>query len=49
MQNCKNCNDIIKIGYLTECKNCGYVSCLDCAEKTKRICPNCYSDLEISG
>lgn len=49
MQKCKTCNGNIAMGELMGCDNCGAEVCLECAEKTKRICPYCFSDLEFKG
>ncbi|MBQ9104156.1 MAG: hypothetical protein IJY57_03615 [Clostridia bacterium] len=49
MSKCRNCNNEITMGNMLECPNCGHIVCTDCAKKTKRICPNCYSDLEYIG
>ncbi len=49
MIKCKNCNEQIQDGTLFGCKNCDTKFCEKCADKTLRICPNCYSDLEIMG
>ena len=49
MQKCKNCNKKIKDGFLFGCKNCGTNFCEKCADKTLKICPNCYSNLELLG
>ncbi len=49
MQKCKKCDDKIPDGSLFGCRNCGTTFCEKCADKTLRICPNCYYDLEILG
>ena len=49
MEECKKCKSEIKMGNKMGCPNCGAEMCLDCAEKTKRICPNCYHNLEFKG
>lgn len=49
MNDCKNCKGKITQGNLLGCNNCGAEICLTCAEKTMRICPYCYSDLEFKG
>ncbi len=49
MEECKSCKKQIKMGDLMGCPNCGAEMCLDCAEKTKRICPHCYYSLEFKG
>ncbi|MBR5191992.1 MAG: hypothetical protein IKW33_01110 [Clostridia bacterium] len=49
MIECKNCKNIVKDGNLLGCKNCGAYICASCGEKTKKICPYCYSDLEFFG
>ncbi|MDY6367102.1 MAG: hypothetical protein SPL13_01090 [Clostridia bacterium] len=49
MNECKNCRSEIKDGHMTECPNCGATFCTDCAEKTYKICPYCYSNLEYIG
>ncbi len=49
MIECKNCRGEIKQGELLECPNCGATVCKTCAEKSFRICPYCYSNLEYGG
>lgn len=49
MIECKNCKSQIKKGEVMGCPNCKTTVCLECAEKTQRICPNCYSNLEFIG
>lgn len=49
MENCKRCDSEISLGKRMSCPNCGATMCSDCAEKTLRICPYCYHDLECSG
>ncbi len=49
MEACKNCRKIIKEGFLLGCDNCGATICSECAEKTFKICPYCYSDLDYKG
>ncbi len=49
MSDCKTCGHGITDGNLLECKNCGATVCTDCAVKSQRICPYCYSDLEYIG
>ena len=49
MNECKNCKEKIIDGNMLECPNCGATLCTGCAEKTKRICPYCYSSLEYLG
>ena len=49
IKNCKNCNKKISQGTLMGCPECGEEMCLSCAEKTMRICPKCYSNLEFKG
>jgi hypothetical protein len=44
-----NCKGKITQGNLLGCNNCGAEMCLSCADKTLRICPYCYSDLEFKG
>ena len=47
MNDCKNCRENIDFETTFECPNCGAFFCENCAEKTKNICPYCYSSLEI--
>ncbi len=49
MTECKDCGKSISQGELLECPNCGATVCSECAEKSFRICPYCYSDLEFRG
>ena len=49
MNDCTNCKSKINDGNLIGCTNCGATFCPDCANKTKRICPNCYHNLEYIG
>lgn len=49
MNECKNCRHEISMGNMLECKNCGATICAACANKTQRICPYCYSNLEYIG
>ena len=46
---CKSCKNTVVTGELLGCPNCGATFCGDCAEKSFRICPYCYSDLEYQG
>ncbi|MBO7345230.1 MAG: hypothetical protein J6U92_04755 [Clostridia bacterium] len=49
MAGCNNCKNSITSGNVLACPNCGKTFCSDCANKTKRICPHCYHDLEYIG
>lgn len=49
MKVCKSCNNEMKEGHMIGCKNCGAEFCSECADKTMRICPHCYSDMEYIG
>ncbi len=49
MPKCTKCDNKIQDGQLFGCTNCGKEFCEDCAQKTLKICPNCYSDLELLG
>lgn len=49
MNVCKSCNKEIQSGNIIGCSNCGAEFCGDCANKTMRICPYCYSDMEYIG
>lgn len=46
---CKKCDGEIKQGNVMGCTACETIFCEDCAKKTHRICPNCYSDMEYIG
>ena len=45
--NCHVCNKEIDVLNSVTCKNCNSTYCYDCMEKNKRICKNCYHDLEF--
>ncbi|MBQ8426647.1 MAG: hypothetical protein IJX16_02670 [Clostridia bacterium] len=49
MTQCKSCLSEISMGNVLGCPNCGATVCSNCAEKSFRICPYCYSDLEYMG
>ena len=49
MNKCQKCNKKIRDGSLFGCKNCNVTFCENCADKNFRICPNCYSDMELLG
>ena len=49
MSVCKSCNKEIPNGNVIGCNNCGAEFCGDCANRTMRICPYCYSDMEYIG
>lgn len=49
MEECKNCRKEIAEGNVLGCENCGATICIDCAKKTKNICPYCYSNLNYIG
>lgn len=48
MNKCVECKDNILPKNVKGCPNCGAKFCVECAEKTKNICPYCYSSLEFS-
>ncbi len=48
MNDCFNCKININLGDKLSCPNCNTSFCIECAKKTKKICPNCYHDLEFS-
>ena len=45
MKKCKNCNSKIDPNAHFECVDCKSKLCIDCAKKTKMICPVCYNEL----
>ena len=47
MTECKNCRKIDSEIILFECESCGATICEDCAIKTQKICPYCYSTLDF--
>ncbi|MCQ2387657.1 MAG: hypothetical protein MJ066_04355 [Clostridia bacterium] len=49
MEKCSNCHGEMKNGYKLSCPNCGALICSSCAEKSFKICPYCYSDLDYFG
>ena len=49
MHQCKGCKNTVEKGRLMRCNGCGETYCEPCANKTKKICPKCYYDIEIIG
>ena len=48
MNKCVTCKKDFLAKNKLGCPNCGATFCPDCANKTKRICPYCYSNLEYT-
>ena len=47
MIGCKRCKDNEK-RMLFKCPDCGALYCEECGESNKRICQNCYSNLDFN-
>ena len=47
MEKCKNCF-IESARHLYKCPDCGAIFCDRCANKNKKICPYCFSNIDYN-